>query len=358
MVTDIIIIGQGLAGSMLALSLIEEGFKVIIINHEDENNSSRVAAGIVNPITGKRVVKTWLADELFPTLHSYYKNMETLLDRSFFYPKLIYKPFDTISEQNYCISKSGPEDYANYMEINPNNEHYKTFLNNPLGGFEIKEGGYLDTNTFLDSAILFFKKNNVLINRKINIDEIKISENSVEIGDIKASKIIFCDGHHVTKNPYFNWLPFAPAKGEVLTIESKSLATENAISKGIFILPNGENKFRVGATYAWTYDDVYITDKAKNELCQKLDEIINVPYQVIDHKAGIRPATKFRKPLIGQHPTFKQIGIFNGFGSKGVTLIPYFALQYVQFLKNKSELSADVNIEQYLSLYLKSNNQL
>jgi len=356
MVRDIIIIGQGLAGSMLALSLLNEGLDVMVINDVEENNSSRVAAGIVNPITGKRVVKTWLADELFPALHSYYKSMETLLGVQFFYPKMIYKPYDTINEQNYSISKSGPEDYANYMNTSPDNEHYSKFIHNPLGGFEIKEGGYLDTNTFLDAAVDFLQKQNRLINQKINIDDIIIHENSVEIGEYKASKIIFCEGHHVTKNKYFNWLPFAPAKGEVLTIESKEIESENAISKGIFILPNGNNKFRVGATYAWTFDDLKVTTKAKEELTSKLEEIIKVEYDVVEHKAGIRPATKFRKPLIGQHPTHKNLGIFNGFGSKGVTLIPYFALQYVQFLKNNIELSSEVNIEQYLSLYLKSKN--
>jgi glycine/D-amino acid oxidase-like deaminating enzyme len=353
---DVIIVGQGLAGSMLALTLMNDGMKVLVINQPEHHNSSRVAAGIVNPITGKRVVKTWLADQLFPTLHSFYTLLEQQLEARFFYSKSIYKPYDSVNEQNYCISKSGPEDYANYMNIQPDDTTYSKFLNNPLGGFEIKEGGYLDTNTFLDACVKYFSERNILIHARVDIKDLIIQDDKVTLQNYSAKYIVFCEGHHVTGNPYFNWLPFAPAKGEVLTIESDKIATENAVSKGIFVLPNGHHKFRVGATYAWTFEDLNTTQKAYDELTSKLNEIITVPYKVIDHKTGIRPATKLRRPLIGQHPAFNNVGIFNGFGSKGVSLIPYFAKQYVQFLKNQTELLPEVNIEQYLSLYLKSKN--
>lgn len=356
MKVDTIIIGQGLSGSILALSLINEGFNVLVINNSETSNSSKVAAGIVNPITGKRVVKTWLADEIFPTLHDFYKSSEILLGAKFFHKKAIYKPYDSINDQNYCISKSGPEDYGAYMNIEPNNLEYQKYMNAPHGGLEILEGGYLDTNTFLSATATFLKSKNALIEKNIDFDELIFNENKVEISGISANHIIFCEGHHVTKNPYFKWLPFAPAKGEVLTIESPELIIENAISKGIFILPIGDHKFRVGATYAWTFDDINTTEKAKNELIAKLDELITVPYKIIAHSAGVRPATKFRRPLIGQHPDHKQLGIFNGFGSKGVSLIPYFALNYTLFLKNNIELLPEIDIQQYLSLYLKSKN--
>ena len=355
---EIIIIGQGLAGSLLALTLLKEGFEVVVIAENETHLSSRVAAGIVNPITGKRVVKTWLADQLFSILPGFYAELETLLEASFFYPKSIYKPFESVSEQNDCLSKSGPDDYAQYMNITPDHEAYSKFIQNPLGGFEIKEGGYLDTNTFLDATILYLQKNKRLFNQKVNVEDIILTENGVSIGAIHASKLIFCEGHQATLNTYFNWLPFAPAKGEVLTIESDAIVTENMISRGVFILPIGNKKFRVGATYAWTFEDANPTQKALEDLKEKLNEVVTVPYTVSEHKAGIRPATKYRRPFLGQHPVHHQLGIFNGFGSKGVSLIPFFARQYAAFLKNRAELLPEVNIEQYLSLYLKTKNPL
>lgn len=353
---DTIIIGQGLAGSMLALTMLQEGLEVMVINFEEENTSSKVAAGIVNPITGKRIVKTWMADQLFSIIPGYYAALETLLGATFFYPKKIYKPFDTVSEQNDCHAKSGPEDHASYMNINPNNELYSDFIHNPLGGFEINGGGYLDTNVFLAATKAYLIKNNRLINEKVAFESLSLCDNGLSIGTLTASKLVFCEGYRLSQNPYFNWLPLAPAKGEVLSIKCKDIKTENAISRGIFILPTKDQIFRVGATYAWTFDDIQPTAKAREDLSSKLDELLKVPYEVVAHQAGIRPATKNRRPLLGQHPDYPQLGVFNGFGSKGVSLIPYFAQHYCQFLKNKAELLPDVNITQYLSLYLKTKN--
>jgi glycine oxidase len=356
MEVDTIIIGQGLAGSMLALTMLQEGLAVMVINVEEENSSSKVAAGIVNPITGKRIVKTWMADQLFAMIPSYYASLETLLGTTFFYPKKIYKPFDSVSEQNDCHAKSGPDDYASYMNIDPNHELYSDFIHNPLGGFEINGGGYLDTNAFLDATKAYLLKTNRLINKKVAFEDLLLSENGLSLGSIKATNLVFCEGHRLNQNPYFNWLPLAPAKGEVLSIKSKAIKTDNAISRGIFILPTKECIFKVGATYAWTFDDIAPTAKARLALTTKLDELLKVPYEVVAHQAGIRPATKNRRPLLGQHPDYPQLGVFNGFGSKGVSLIPYFAQHYCQFLKNKAELLPDVNITQYLSLYLKTKN--
>ena len=76
---DYLIVGQGIAGSLLAYELEQAGRRVLVLNEEKENTSSNKAAGIYNPITGRKLVKTWLADELFPGLEGYYLGLEQTL---------------------------------------------------------------------------------------------------------------------------------------------------------------------------------------------------------------------------------------------------------------------------------------
>ena len=73
---DILIVGQGLAGSLLALELEKRKKNVMIIDNNPSVSSSKVAAGLYNPITGSKMIKTWLADELFPNLSKYYQDLE------------------------------------------------------------------------------------------------------------------------------------------------------------------------------------------------------------------------------------------------------------------------------------------
>ena len=163
---------------------------------------------------------------------------------------------------------------------------------------------------------------------------------------------IFCEGFQGMNNPFFNYLPFNPVKGEVLDVEIKGIELSEIINQGAFVVPLSEDTFRLGATYSWHELDFQPTEQGKEDLLGKYHKLMKPDVSVITHQAGVRPATKDRRPLVGMHPEFQQIGIFNGLGSKGVSLAPYFAKQFVEFLVNGKELSPEVNINRFASLYL------
>ena len=73
---DFLIVGQGLAGSALGYRLIQEGKKVILVDQPEGNKSSRVAAGLCNPVTGRKMVKTWKGEFLFPEIIPFYQELE------------------------------------------------------------------------------------------------------------------------------------------------------------------------------------------------------------------------------------------------------------------------------------------
>jgi glycine/D-amino acid oxidase-like deaminating enzyme len=348
---DYIIVGQGLAGTVLAHVFKKEGREVIIAEEESRDAASSVAAGIYNPVTGKRMVKTWKANILFPFLEKFYKDMELLLNEQFLYDLPIYKPFGSIEEQNHWISQSAFADVEDLVNTSISASKYDQFIHNKYGGFETLRSGFLDVAKLISLYRSYAIKNGFYVKKKFQFTDMTFKDGYVEWNGIKSKRLIFCEGYKATFNPYFKWLPFVLAKGELLTVKTRDEGPDAIINKGVFMLPQGKNVYKVGATYQWDYKDNAISEAAKQELTQKLDLLIKVPYEVTRQESGIRPTVKDRRPILGLHPQFKTLGIFNGLGTKGVSLAPYFAKMLCDFLEKGEDLEPEVNIERFIPLY-------
>lgn len=346
MEVDFLLIGQGLAGTVLSYRLFEEGAKVLIIDQPKANLSSRVAAGLYNPITGKKMVKTWNADLLFPEIEPLYQKIESLLSSEFLYPKKIYRPFLTIEEQNEWMGKSGEPGFQNYFDQIHTKSLYPE-VKNPYGGIMLENSGYLNINKLLDDYSIYLKREGLLLEEKFEEDLLEIFGEGLVYKGIKARGIVYCNGLGAMESRFFRNLPFAPVKGEILDLKQDFTPNE-IINRGVFriSLPNGLH--RVGSTYTKDDLDVGPTEKSKKEILEKLEKLLNVPLEDVKyHRYGIRPATRDRKPFIGKHTDHKSVYIFNGFGAKGVSLIPYYSKKMVEMLIHGRELEKDININRW-----------
>ncbi len=345
-----ILVGQGLAGSILAYELIQADQKVIVFDQAENNISSSVAAGIFNPVTGRRFVKTWYADHIFPYLMKYYPAVEQKLNADFFYKKSIFRPFFSVAEQNEITARNNSQELGPFIDKIIQQPLRSAVLNNDLGGVFLKKTGYLDIPVFLKAIQSLLISKNAYKKGFFNVDKMIISPEGIRYGDLMAERIIFCDGIGAIQNKYFSWLPFSPVKGEIIVVQmEKSL--DFIFNRQIFMLPLGDGIHKIGATYNWTEINALPSETAKNYLESKLMHFLRVKYKTIDHRAGIRPATKDRRPLIGIHPKFENMGIFNGLGSKGVSLAPYFAKMFVNRLTKNIDLEKEVNINRFKYLY-------
>jgi glycine/D-amino acid oxidase-like deaminating enzyme len=344
-----IIVGQGLAGTILAHTLAMKGHSIMIIDDERLSSASKVAAGLYNPVVFKRLVKSWLADDLLPCMDKFYPALEKLLGTEFYFKKQIIKPFAEEQEKVLWLKKT-EEEIGKYLSKTILYDDLNGVLYNPLGASEVLHTGNLDTKVFLTASREYFRKCDSIKEEEFDYDQLKISENSVVYKSIIAEKIIFCEGHKATENPFFSWLPFKLTKGELITIklgEGHFIPSELVINKAVFILPLGNNTYKVGATYEWADLSETITEKGKQDLIEKLEKVIKVPFEVIDHQVGIRPTVNDRRPLVGLHPQHPALGVFNGMGTKGVMLAPYFAEQFVAFLGKQSVLHPEVDIARF-----------
>ena len=334
------IIGQGLAGSILAYFLLKEGQNVQIFDALDIPSSSKIAAGIYNPVTGKRLVKTWLADKIFPFLQDFYPQLEKELNAKFFFPMPLFHPFPDVATQKFFKSDHVQDDFFNFCSLEFENIHRKEIVNSSLGGITMKHAGWVDLRVMLSAFRTYFLSKNIL------------TENTF-IPKITENITIFCEGFNGIFNPYFNYLPFNPVKGEILDIEIQNLDLQEIINQGVFVIPLGENKFRLGATYKWDVLDSVSTEEGAVILTEKYQKLMKPQMRILSQRAGVRPATKNRRPFLGMHPEIENFGIFNGFGSKGVSLAPFFGKQLVDFLVYQKELHPEVNINRFASLYLR-----
>ncbi len=344
---DYIIVGQGLAGSCFAMQLIERNKTFVVFDKPEENCSSRIAAGIFNPITGKNWVKTWKSGTLFPYMKEFFLRVEEMLSIKCFHERIIYRPFNSLDNQNDWMARESDLNLKTYIggiRTAPVDEH---ILKNPIGGLEISSGGFVDVPAFLKGvrSLLLSKK----MIRFEHFDEKAIChvENKVVYGNYLASKVVFCQGPQM--GDFWKFLPFNMVKGEILSIKVDSIFEEytKILNMGVFVRPFKGHFWKVGSTYDHHTLDSNPTEFGKKQIIDKLNRFFLPKFEIVKHVAGIRPATMDRRPFIGMHPDIKNIVIFNGLGAKGVTLAPYFSKILLDFLEHGEELEKEISSERY-----------
>lgn len=290
-----------------------------------------------------------MADDIIPYAADTYRSFEKLFDDQFYYSTPILRLFDSVKAQNDWSVRCNSPEYSAYVN-NSNVIHLdKQKIKNDFGAFEINGGSKLETGKFLDHYRNFLLSQNKLLNEQFEINELQISGGAINYRNIKARKIIFCEGAYAFQNPYFKFLPFQFAKGEALIIKIEDFYPDKIINGEVFLMPSDKaNEYYVGATHDWTYDDEKPSIKGKQELEANLKSVITCPYEIIGQKAAIRPTVKDRRPFIGFHRDYTNVGIFNGMGTKGISLSPYFARHFADHLVKGGQLLKEVDIKRFL----------
>lgn len=315
-----IIIGQGLAGTILAHHFLEAEISFEIWDSPETHfNSSQAAGGIFNPVTGRKLEQTWLADELFNYLFEFYPRVEATLSTQFFHPMPLFRPFANEEMKTWLVERK--------------NEIHHEYLRWESEGVWVNKAGWVDVVKLLRVSRDYFEAKGLL-----------------KIGVCTEPKGIYCEGFHGQQNPLWSCLPFLPAKGELMEIRSSQPSQEYILNKNGFVLPLGNQQFKVGATYSWKEYSNETTPEALADLQVKLQVMGVDSYEILVQKTGIRPATQDRRPFVGFHPSL-EAGIFNGFGSKGVSLMPYFAKQWTDEILSRSSVHSEVSIRRFYHLF-------
>ncbi len=370
---DFLIIGQGLAGSLLAWELIHRGCKVTVIDNGQEN-ASQVAAGLINPVTGMRFVKSADVDTLLPTAKHSYSQLADFFQQKFYIEKPMLRVFRSDNELNNAGKRLNNPDYQAFLgDIQPPGKAINNLVT-PFGFLEQKHTGYLLTRPLLSCLKAFFVANDSYRQADFDYRNVQLSP-SLRWQDIAPKQIIFCEGYQATQNPWFSYLPFHPVKGEILTLDHQAELPDKIINYGNWLIPLSDHRIRIGATFDRENLDTLATEQGKNDLLSALSYLTDCHKVVrtqgltvrpelvegwevkskfdlthtdlIDHLAGIRPCTQDRQPFIGWHPKHNQFAIFNGFGAKGSLQIPWHTQRFADALLNSAPLPHSSNIQRH-----------
>jgi glycine/D-amino acid oxidase-like deaminating enzyme len=258
----------------------------------------------------------------------------------------ILRKFFSVEEQNNWFTASDKANLASFLSINLISKKYLS-IDSPFGYGEVLQTGYVDT------ALLVSKYKEYLISNKWFLEEsfdyslLQEEKNGIKYKDFKARHIIFAEGFGMHSNPYFKELPLDGTKGELLVIKAPLLDLDVILNTSVFILPLGNNLFKVGATYNWTDKTDKPTEEGKAELIEKLKEIINCDFEIVGHFAGVRPTVKDRKPLVGTYSDHNSIHIINGLGTRGVMLGPSMAKALFENIEFQILLDKTIDIKRF-----------
>src|SRR5690606_11970271 len=217
----------------------------------------------------------------------------------------------------------------------------------PLGFGKVLHTGRIDTTLLVKTYKEYLRAKNLIIEEEFNFDALQVSE-SISYKNHIAKKIVFAEGFGMHQNPFFKMLPLDGNKGELLTIYAPELKIDFTINAGTIIIPLENDTYRVGTTYHFTDKTTDTTEAAKTEILSGLKKLINCPFEVIAHHAGIRPTVLDRKPLIGKHKDFENVAILNGLGTRGVMLGPFLADMLYRHIEEGIALEKEIDVNRYL----------
>ncbi|NBL64771.1 FAD-dependent oxidoreductase [Flavobacterium sp. NST-5] len=342
---DYIIVGSGLAGISFAETALQNN-KTIILFDNHSQNSSTVAGGMYNAVILKRYTKAWKASEQLQLLDSFYEAVENRIGTKVNIPIRIFRKIFSAEEQNDFIHASDKRDLEDFLSPEIVHKNYNG-ITAPFGFGEILKTGYVDTALLLKKYQSWLKENNFLQENSFQFSELQIFPDYVQYQNIQAKNIVFAEGFGVVNNPFFNNLPIVGTKGELLLVKIPNLNLDAVIKSSVFIMPLGNDLYKVGATYNWDDKTNEPTVEGKKELMESLKSIVSLDFEIVDHVAGIRPTTKDRKPLAGTHPKHANVHILNGLGTRGVMIGPHLALQLYNSIEKNIEIDIEANIKRF-----------
>ena len=342
---DYLIVGCGLAGISFAEQALQNNKTIVVIDNNLQS-SSKVAGGLYNPVILKRFSEVWEAQSQLVTMNAFYIQLISKIEQQFDFKKPILRKFFSIEEQNNWFTASDKPNLAPFLSTQLHFKEYKG-ITAPFGYGEVLHTGYVDTASLLESYRNYLIKNQWFRQESFDYTAINFEDNCCIYKDIKAKHIIFAEGFGLHANPYFNHLPLDGTKGELFIIKAPGLNLDVIVNTSVFILPLGNDLFKVGATYNWKDKTDLPTEEGKTELVARIQEIIDCDFEIVSHFAGVRPTVRDRRPLVGTHAQHNRIHVLNGLGTRGVMLGPAMANALYNAIEYQIPLAKEIDIHRF-----------
>lgn len=341
-----LIIGQGLAGTAVAWHLWARGVPFLIVDRDEPVTSSKVAAGLLTPITGMRLTLNEEYGLRLAEAVPFYRHKERLLGCRFLHARPVVRLFKNAEEPGRWAKRMLEPAVRPFAQAHPRQPLLNAeVFDAPHGGFQMKHAGYLDTAAYLAASRAFFAKLGAWQSADIGTEALSVTAEAVVWEGRAFSEVIFCQGWEAGRHPWFDWVPFAPARGTILTARADLQGERRIVNCGCWVVDRGDGLLRIGSTYELKFSDPHASDPAKlAELHAQIRRLLKVPVEILDQQTAVRPTITQQRTLIGRHPARPRVAFLNGLGSKGTLLSPHFARRLVEHLLDGTAIPAGMDV--------------
>jgi glycine/D-amino acid oxidase-like deaminating enzyme len=313
-----------------------------------ENHSSSIAAGMVNPIVFRRMNKSWRLDEFLPEAQAFYREISQEIGEELYHPIVIRRFFSSQQERQMWEERQEQEAYKHYLNPLLQEDIQHEGAHNLFGSGRVKNAFWINAAKWVAANNAFFQQQGLL--NFGEFDPNTWDPQTRTYRNITYDKVIFCLGYRQKSEHTFSYLPLQQTKGQTLLIESDQLPTDESLNRKCFVLPVGKNQFRVGATYEWNNASLETSEAARDQLIEMLSSLGTYDYQILEQRAGVRPTVLDRRPLMGEHPEYQGVYIFNGLGTKGYMMAPTLANELASFILDQTPLHPETDIRRFTTI--------
>ncbi|MGJ3243504.1 MAG: NAD(P)/FAD-dependent oxidoreductase [Opitutales bacterium] len=347
----ILIVGQGLAGTCLAWMLEERQTPFHLLDGGDPHAAWPAAAGIINPVTGKRFNRSWAVDGFLPRARDFYRAVGERLGVALWHPHPLLRALRTTGEAQRWAERANDPAYTPYLGERIPAGKSESGLRSPDGAVWIRQAAQVDVATLVTRSRRRWERAGRLERGTLDAEALSINQEAgyIQWNHRSWSAVVFADGRLGAENRWFSWLDYRLSRGEVLEAEAGDLPDDRILNGGVWTLPVGDSRIRTGSTYTWTDLDAGPTEAGRREILSQLEALTDRRAgRILDQRAGIRPGTHDSRPYLGQHPEAPGIWIFNGLGSKGTLYAPGCAEHLTDALTDDKPLPPELDVSRRL----------
>lgn len=343
-----IIVGHGIAGALLGHFMEQAGQTCCYFDAPAQTAATQVAAGIINPITGRRYVKAWRVDDLLPFAQQTYRQLEADLGISFYHPRPLIRSLFDRGEDNDWQARQLDPDFAGYFQHPPQVGNIPDITQPVFGYFQPGQCAQVNVGVLANALRARREQSGCFRAEAFDYAQLEVMPHGVRYGDIEADRVVFCEGWRNRHNPYFDAAPFQGNKGQVLLIRLPEARLEAMFKHRLFVVPLEDDLYWVGSTSENRFDDDAPTTQGADYLHARLAEVLATPYEVVAHQSAVRPTVRDRRPVLGRSPEHPPLWLFNGLGTKGASLAPYWAHHLAQHILHGQPLDEGVDLGRFV----------
>ena len=324
---DILIVGQGLAGTMLAWEFERAGIPFAMVDEGHAAAATAAAAGLVNPITGRRLVKSWRFETLAPMPRSTYRYVEEQQGIPLRRDMRLRRVFADDEERRLATDVKRRAALAPFIESADE------------AGWWIRGAAQVDLRALLEYSRRRWRNAGLL------------REDSVDAAAVAGQHglVIDCRGRAGARASGFDFVPWEFSQGELLELEIAGLAQDVILNRRFWIVPVGERTALAGATHQPGVQEPVRSEDARAAMEKSVREIVapGVSFRVVGHRAGVRVSVADRRPVVGRHPAAAPLGLVNGLGAKGVLWAPLLARAWAEHLATGRAFDAEIDVTRF-----------